>query len=82
MIDTLTVSSKGQVVIPEKVRKELKITAGTKLVMQTQNNTLIIQTEKEFEKHLEDEDAVWNELAMQSLEEVWDDDGEEWEKYL
>lgn len=82
MIEILTVSSKGQVVIPQSIRKQLKIRPGTKLVMQTQQEKVILQTESEFEKHLVDEDKQWELFFAQNAKNLWDDDGEEWEKYL
>jgi AbrB family looped-hinge helix DNA binding protein len=37
-------SSKGQVVIPEAIRKRLKLKAGTQFVVVGENDTLILKT--------------------------------------
>jgi AbrB family looped-hinge helix DNA binding protein len=82
MIETAKVSTKGQVVIPEKFRKKLKITPGSTIVMQERNNSLIITTEKEFEKHVSAEDDVWQQVALHGIPEAWDEDDHDWEQYL
>ena len=38
MLETITVSSRGQIVIPEAVRKRLHIKEGTKLIMVEKGN--------------------------------------------
>lgn len=38
--ETVTVSSKGQVTLPSKLRKRLKITKGEKLLVVNENNTI------------------------------------------
>ena len=89
MIETLRVSSKGQVVIPEQIRKKLKIGEGTKLVLVERNNKLTLETEKQFMDHLNQlelkkEDFGWLMLAEKSMEDLWDNEGDEkvWKKYL
>ena len=42
MVETVTVTSKGQVTIPSKLRKELKIVEGEKLVITREGNTIKI----------------------------------------
>ena len=38
--DTVIVSSKGQVTLPSKIRKRLKISKGEKLLVVTENNSI------------------------------------------
>ena len=38
--ETVTVSSKGQVTLPSKLRKRLKITKGEKLLVLSEDNTI------------------------------------------
>jgi len=38
--ETVTVSSKGQVTLPSKLRKRLKITKGAKLLVVSEDNTI------------------------------------------
>lgn len=90
-IRTISVSSKGQIVIPEEVRKELKIQEGSRLIMVETGNKIILEKEKDFLASMksgmseeEKERLGWMILAEQSLAKIWDNpkDEEVWKKYL
>ncbi len=90
-IRTISVSSKGQIVIPEEVREELKIKEGTKLVMIESGNKIILEKEADFLSSMktaltaeEKEKLGWMILAERSLANIWDNpkDEEVWKKYL
>ncbi|MBI4163690.1 MAG: AbrB/MazE/SpoVT family DNA-binding domain-containing protein [Candidatus Aenigmarchaeota archaeon] len=88
MIEVINVSSRGQIVIPEKMREELGIREGTRLVLIEKEGGLLIKKEEEVTKQLQDEkrkeDIGWMLLAQKSLEDIWDNpkDEEVWKKYL
>ncbi|MFH1589714.1 MAG: AbrB/MazE/SpoVT family DNA-binding domain-containing protein [archaeon] len=89
MIDTMKVSSRGQVVIPESMRKKLNIEEGTKLIIKEVENKLIIELEKEFLQNLEllekrKENQGWLSIAEKNMENLWNnkEDENEWSKYL
>ena len=87
MIETIKISSRGQIVIPERIRKELGFIEGKKLVMIKKGNSIILEKEEEFLKKLnnmEVEKLGWMALAEKSLKKVWDNkkDDETWSKYL
>ena len=87
MIEIVKVSSRGQVVIPENIRKDLCIKEGTKLVVIEKGKELIIKLEKDFLKDLDkldQEKQGWLALAEKNLESLWDNkkDDKEWAKYL
>ena len=50
--DTVRMSSKGQIVIPSKLRNKLEIKSGTKLNISEENGRIILQplNEKYFDK--------------------------------
>ncbi len=52
MIETITVSSRGQIVIPERVRKELGIVEGMKLVLLEDKGGILLEKEEEFLKRI------------------------------
>jgi len=54
MIETIKVSSRGQVVIPEAIRKDLSIKEGVRLVLIRKGNKLILEKEEDFLKEHED----------------------------
>ncbi len=89
MIETVKVSSRGQIVIPENMRKFLKIREGTKLIAIGKGRRIILEQESDFlvglsKAELEKEKDGWLALAEKSLSKVWDNpkDEEIWEKYL
>lgn len=40
MVETVTVTSKGQITIPSRLRRELKIKEGEKLIIMREGNTI------------------------------------------
>ncbi len=76
-VQTTRVSSKGQIVIPEKMRAELAIREGTSLVLIEQGGRIIIEKEKkllEKMKNLTHEDGEklgWLLLSEKSLAKDW-----------
>ncbi len=89
-IRTVSVSSKGQIVIPEEIRKDLKIKEGSKLVLVETGNKIVLEKESDFLaaartlSEAEKERLGWMILAEQSLAKVWDNPKDEavWKKYL
>ena len=86
MLETIKVSSRGQIVIPEKVRNNMGIKEGVKLILLEKDNKLILEKEEDFVKKLEGnkEKMGWLSLAEKNLAEIWDNtkDDEIWSKYL
>ena len=52
MIEVVTAGEKGQIVIPKKIREDLKIFKGTKLLVSEDKDKIIIKPVKMSEKHL------------------------------
>lgn len=84
-IETVKVSSRGQIVIPESMRNALGIEEGSKLVLVKEDNKITVETESEFMKALriDKERLGWLMLAEKSLAKIWDNpkDDETWNKY-
>lgn len=85
VIETVKVSSRGQIVIPENIREDVGIEEGTKLVMIEENGTITLKKEEQFLKELkwQKEKTGWLALAEKSMEKIWDNkkDDETWNKY-
>lgn len=87
-IEIVNVSSRGQIVIPQRMRKSLGIKHGAKLVAIEKNGVLMLKNESDVVKKLEKsgnkEESGWLALAEQSLKEIWDNkkDEEAWGRYL
>ncbi|HIH12004.1 TPA: AbrB/MazE/SpoVT family DNA-binding domain-containing protein [Candidatus Woesearchaeota archaeon] len=90
MIGTVKVSSRGQIVIPENIRKHLQIVEGSTLVVIEKENKLIVERENDFLEGLKDhkkkdsEQEGWQVLAEKNLLNVWSNsqDDKVWKKYL
>ncbi len=89
MIETIKVSSRGQIVIPEYIRNHLKIKEGTKLILQEKGKRIILEAEEDFLRRIkrleiEKEEVGWLALAEENLKELWDnkEDEKEWQQYL
>jgi AbrB family looped-hinge helix DNA binding protein len=89
MIETIKVSSKGQIVIPESVREKLGIKEGSKLILIEKEKKLVLELEKNFMKDWEElkkiqEDKGWLFLAEKNMNELWNNSKDEkvWSKYL
>ena len=78
-IRVISVSSKGQIVIPEEFREELNLKKGTHLVMIKEGNTLFLKREKD----VQDEFSDLLKISEKSLEDIWGSEKEDiWNKYL
>ena len=87
MLETIRVSSRGQIVIPENIRKHFQIKEGTKLILVEKQNKIVLEKEEDFLKEIEEierERLGWLLVAEKSMAKMWDNpkDEEEWKKYL
>ncbi len=88
MIDVVNVSSRGQIVIPQSVRKRLDIKKGSRLALLEKEGAIILKKEDELLKKIEGdemkEELGWLAVAEQSLRELWDNPKDEkvWKRYL
>lgn len=87
-MEILTTSSRGQLVIPEEVRKRHEIKEGTKFILIEQGDRIILEKEEKIKKILNkrfniDEEG-WNSLVEESFKEIWDNEKDDkvWKKYL
>ena len=88
MIETISVSSKGQIVIPERIREEMEIQTGSRLVLIEKEGTIIIKKEADVLKHFEEDEQKerigWMIAGENSLKKVWNNkkDDKVWKKYF
>jgi len=77
MTELVTVGEKGQIVIPKKMRDDLKIEKGTKLLISEDKDKITIKPVKVSEKHL------LMLLSETSLKKTWDNPYDErWDDVL
>lgn len=88
MIELINVSSRGQIVIPEGIRKRFRLKQGSKLLLVEKENCLILKKGEEIAEQIKIEEqrefVGWISIAEQSLKEIWDNpkDDKVWQKYL
>jgi AbrB family looped-hinge helix DNA binding protein len=82
-MEIVKTSSRGQLVIPEEVRKRYNIKEGTKLILIEDGSRIILEKEEKI-KEILNEERGWKSISEESLNEVWDNDKDDkiWEKYL
>ncbi|MEK6973796.1 MAG: AbrB/MazE/SpoVT family DNA-binding domain-containing protein [Nanoarchaeota archaeon] len=77
MTEIITVGEKGQIVIPKKIRDELKIIKGTKLIITEDKDKISIKPIKIDERHL------LMLLSETSLKKTWNNKYDErWDDVL
>ena len=77
MIDVVTLGEKGQIVIPQKMRRDFKMHKGMKLFLKEEKDKIIVKPVKMDEKHL------LMLLSESSLKKAWDNPHDErWDDVL
>lgn len=85
---TVNVNSRGQLVIPEDIRKDLGIDGTTTLILIKKEGDILLKKENTVVRQLEEaerkEDIGWIVLGEKSLGNVWDNakDEKAWKRYL
>lgn len=74
IVRTLTVSEKGQVVLPADVRKLLGIGKGTQLVLVCDGERLLLQKESRAAGALEEDFSDLRAASEQILRETWENE--------
>lgn len=78
-IRTVSVNERGQIVIPEDIRKGMGIDSDTTLVLIEQGEEIVLKKESAVLAAL-DEDIFWKGIAAKSLENAWDKEDAVWDK--
>lgn len=79
----VTVSGKGQISIPQEIRKQLAVEKGSKLIIILKDNRLLIHKVSDVSQSIEDgfDDVV--RYSEMSLKNIWDNKEDEvWNRYL
>ena len=79
-IRTVNVNSRGQLVIPDDIRKDFGIKGGSTLVMIERGGELVIKKEAEVLHAMEGETAFWRVLSRESLKRMWGEQDRIWDK--
>jgi AbrB family looped-hinge helix DNA binding protein len=77
---TVAVNDRGQIVIPEEVRKDLGIDKNSTLVLIELEREIVLRKESDVLEGMEEEDRFWKALANESLKNFWSKEDEVWDK--
>ena len=83
-LKTIKLSEKGQISIPEDIRKGMRLKKGDKLVLVAKGDQLILQKADSFLKKagIEEESIGTMLLSEETLKKDWDNEYDErWNKY-
>jgi|SRR3989338_2412097 len=78
-IRTVAVNERGQIVIPEDIRKELGIEGSATLVLIEKEGEIVIKKESDVLSAM-NEDTFWKAAAKESMKRAWSKEDEVWDK--
>lgn len=79
-IRTVSVNERGQIVIPEDMRKDFGIESNTTLVMIERKGEIVIKKEADVLNAIEEEDKFWKSLSKVSMAKAWNKEDRIWDK--
>lgn len=81
-IRTVFVNDRGQIVIPEDIRRDLGLKANEVLVLIEKAGQILLRREKDVARRfsVEEEDSFWTALSLKALESAWDEQDEAWDR--
>ena len=83
IVRTVTVSGKGQISIPQEIRKQLAVEKGSKLVVVLKDKKLLIYKASDILQSTEDGFGDVVRHSELSLKKIWDNEEDEvWNRYL
>lgn len=80
-IRTVSVNDRGQIVIPEDIRRDFGIDSATTLVIVERGKELVIKKEAEVLAALGDE-TFWRTASRASLNRAWSKEDAVWDEFF
>ena len=83
LIKTIKVSDKGQIAIPQNIRKEAGIKTGDELIIAQTNGKILLEKSKKISTKIKDDFRDLVKFSEQSLRRIWDNKEDDiWNSYL
>ncbi|MDP2909445.1 MAG: AbrB/MazE/SpoVT family DNA-binding domain-containing protein [Nanoarchaeota archaeon] len=83
IVKTVKVSDKGQIAIPQEIRKEAGIKKGEELIIVQDNGTILLEKAQKVATKMKDDFKDLLKFSEQSLKKVWDNKEDNiWNEYL
>ncbi|MBI2652158.1 AbrB/MazE/SpoVT family DNA-binding domain-containing protein [Candidatus Woesearchaeota archaeon] len=77
---TVNLNERGQIVIPEDVRKDFGLDKATTLVLIEKKGEIVLKKESDVLNAIEGEDRLWNALQGEAIKKAWSKEDEVWDK--
>ena len=79
-IRTVNLNERGQIVIPEDIRKDFGIVGTATLVLIEKNDEIVLKKESDVLGAIESEDKFWNFMQGESIKKAWNKEDKVWDK--
>lgn len=79
-IKTVTVNARGQIVIPEDVRKDFGIVRDSTLVLIERDSELVLKRGADVLTAMEAEDRFWQASAIKAMKRAWSKEDAIWDE--
>ena len=80
-IRTVKINDRGQIVIPEDIRKNFDIRKGSTLVVMERQGEIVLKKESAILSKIDDEEKFWQILSNESLKRAWTKEDAVWDKF-
>ena len=80
-IRTVSMNDRGQIVIPEDVRKGMGIASGSSLVLIEKDKEIVLRREKDVATSIGEEEKFWQIVSETGLKNAWSDEDKAWDKH-
>ena len=79
-IRTVSMNDRGQIVIPEDVRKDMGIAGGSSLVLIEKDKEIVLRREKDVASSIGEEERFWQLVSETGLKDAWSEEDKAWDK--
>ena len=81
-IRTVNMNSRGQIVIPEEMRKSLNLSDKEALLLIQEDNKITIEKESELMKKIseKEENEFWEKMSLEAMKTAWSKEDDVWDK--
>jgi len=77
-IRTVNIGNRGQLVIPEDIRRDLGIRGEATLVLIERSGEIMLKKESDVLRSLE-EDDFWKKMSQEAIKRAWDKEDDIWD---
>ena len=78
-IRTVAVNDRGQIVIPDDIRRDLEISGNSTLVLIEREGEILLKKESEVLSAM-GEDSFWKSVSRETMKRAWGKDDDVWDE--